>query len=140
MSNLGTYQLMTTLAKKVGGPEIFLLGLAVGGWVIGRSGEACIKAIVNKIKNGQRLSLDRQHLGKMFTIMVTTELTKGLKLNKGSEFYVLEQDHDSVLIVVSGDKDSPYFVSGKVLSKVSNYSPDTENFKEGAPIVNNVGS
>ena len=120
MSNLGTYQLMTTLAKKVGGPKVLACGLAVLGWAVGRSGEAGAKAIVNKFRNAPHTSSDYQHLGKTFTVKATTELAEGLILNEGSTFHVLERDQDSVLIAVPGDKNNPCFVSAEKLSKISN--------------------
>ena len=121
MSNLGTYQLMTTLAKKVGGPKKFLLIVAATGWIVLRSGEASAKAIVNKFRNAPHTSSDYQHHGETFTVKATTELVEVLNLNEGSTFHVLEQDQDSVLITVPGDKNNPYFVSEELLTNISNY-------------------
>ena len=121
MSNLGTYQLMTTLAKKVGGPKKFLLIVAATGWIVLRSGEASAKAIVNKFRNAPHTSSDYQHHGETFTVKATTELVEGLNLNEGSTFHVLEQDQDSVLITVPGDKNNPYFVSAELLKNLSDF-------------------
>ena len=140
MSNLGTYQLMTTLAKKVGGPKVLACGLAVLGWAVGRSGEAGAKAIVNKFRNAPHTSSDYQHHGETFTVKATTELVEGLNLNEGSTFHVLEQDQDSVLITVPGDKNNPYFVSAAKLSKISNYSPGTEAPGEDDTAVDDINS
>lgn len=140
MSNLGTYQLMTTLAKKVGGPKALACGLAVLGWAVGRSGEACAKVIVNKFRNAPQASSDYQHHGETFTVKATTELVEGLILNEGSTFHVLEQDQDSVLITVPGDKNNPYFVSAAKLSKISNYSPGTEAPGEDDTAVDDINS
>jgi hypothetical protein len=46
MSNLGGYQIMSTLAKKVGGPLVLAAITAVGGYVVLRSSEAGVKKIV----------------------------------------------------------------------------------------------
>ena len=140
MSNLGTYQLMTTLAKKVGGPKKFLLFVAATGWIVLRSGEASAKAIVNKFRNAPHTSSDYQHHGETFTVKATTELVEGLNLNEGSTFHVLEQDQDSVLITVPGDKNNPYFVSAAKLSKISNYSPGTEAPGEDDTAVDDINS
>jgi hypothetical protein len=43
MSNLGTYQIMTTIAKKVGGPISLAIGTLITGYCIGRTAEAGIK-------------------------------------------------------------------------------------------------
>lgn len=131
---------MTTLAKKVGGPKALACGLAVLGWAVGRSGEACAKVIVNKFRNAPQASSDYQHHGETFTVKATTELVEGLILNEGSTFHVLEQDQDSVLITVPGDKNNPYFVSAAKLSKISNYSPGTEAPGEDDTAVDDINS
>ena len=140
MSNLGTYQLMTTLAKKVGGPKNLLLIVAATGWVVLRSGEASAKAIVNKFRNAPHASSDYQHHGRIFTVKATTELVEGLILNEGSTFHVLEQDQDSALITVPGDKNNPYFVSAAKLLKISNYSPGAEAPGEDDIAVDDINS
>lgn len=140
MSNLGTYQLMTTLAKKVGGPKVLACGLAVLGWAVGRSGEAGAKAIVNKFRNAPHTSSEYQHLRETFAVTATTELAEGLILNEGSTFHVLERDQDSVLIAVPGDKNNPYFVSAEKLSKISNYSLGTEAPREDDTAVDDINS
>ena len=140
MSNLGTYQLMTTLAKKVGGPKVLACVLTVLGWAVGRSGEAGAKAIVNKFRNAPHTSSDYQHLRETFAVTVTTELAEGLILNEGSTFHVLERDQDSVLIAVPDDKNNPYFVSAEKLSKISNYSLETEAPREDDTAVDDINS
>lgn len=140
MSNLGTYQLMTTLAKKVGGPKVLACGLAVLGWAVGRSGEAGAKAIINKFRNATHTSSDYQHRGKTFTVKATTELAEGLILDEGSTFHILERDQDSVLIAVPGDENNPYFVSAEKLSKISNYSLGTEAPREDDTTVDDINS
>jgi hypothetical protein len=140
MSNLGTYQLMTTLAKKVGGPKKLLLIVAATGWIVLRSGEASAKAIVSKFRNTPHTSSDYQHFGETFAVTATTELVEGLILNEGSTFHVLERDQDSVLIAVSDDKNNPYFVSAEKLSKISNYSLGAEAPREDDTAVDDIHS
>lgn len=140
MSNLGTYQLMTTLAKKVGGPKKLLLIVAATGWIVLRSGEASAKAIVSKFRNTPHTSSDYQHFGETFAVTATTELVEGLILNEGSTFHVLERDQDSVLIAVSDDKNNPYFVSAEKISKISNYSLGAEAPREDDTAVDDIHS
>ena len=140
MSNLGTYQLMTTLAKKVGGPKKLLLIVAATGWIVLRSGEASAKAIVSKFRNTPHTSWDYQHFGETFAVTATTELVEGLILNEGSTFHALERDQDSVLIAVSDDKNNPYFVSTEKLSKISNYSLGAEAPREDDTAVDDIHS
>ena len=118
----------------------FLLIVAATGWIVLRSGEASAKAIVNKFRNAPHTSSDYQHHGETFTVKATTELVEGLNLNEGSTFHVLEQDQDSVLITVPGDKNNPYFVSAAKLSKISNYSPGTEAPGEDDTAVDDINS
>ena len=47
MNNLGLYKVMTTLAKKVGGPLNLLILSVSGGYGIGRLTEAGIKKYIN---------------------------------------------------------------------------------------------
>lgn len=46
MSNLGGYQTMTTMAKKCGGPGKFVFVIAVGGYVVFRTGELVSKRCI----------------------------------------------------------------------------------------------
>ena len=140
MSNLGTYQLMTILAKKVGGPKKLLLIVAATGWLVLRSGEAGAKAIVSKFRNAPHTSSDYQHFGETFAVTATTGVAEGLILNEGSTFHVLDRDQDSVLIAVPGNKNNPYFVSAEILSKISNYSLGAEVPRENDTAVDDINS
>ena len=51
MSNLGAYQWLTTVAKKVGGPKNFVLIIAGTGAVICKGGEIVVKKIIKELKN-----------------------------------------------------------------------------------------
>ena len=61
MSNLGMYQTITTLAKKVGGPKNLIILTMGAGYVVFRSGEAVVKKAVKetvkkiKSKNGKTM-------------------------------------------------------------------------------------
>ena len=49
MSNLGGYQILTTVAKKFGGPKIFIALLASGSAILGGGAFAVGTAIKNKV-------------------------------------------------------------------------------------------
>ncbi len=114
MSNLGWYQKMTTLAKKVGGP-LSLLGIVLFiGSVIGDA----IKGIVKEVK---KIIMKKRYANILFTISTDTTDKQGLKFQKGGQFRVLEADGEAVLIELLGNKDNPYFVSGNFLRTISDF-------------------
>ena len=60
MSNLGMYQTLTTMAKKVGGPKIFIALLASGSAILGGgafAGGTAIKNIVKATSKNSFLSI-----------------------------------------------------------------------------------
>ena len=77
MSNLGWYQIMTTVAKKVGGP-LKLGGMLVGGGVlIGVGGTSGVIAIKKKITD----ELDKKKQAEQAAIIYTVK--KEGKSNEG---------------------------------------------------------
>lgn len=126
MSNLGGYQVFTTLAKKVGGPGKLVALIASGGAIIGgltvKGGEFAIKkakkTIVNYREKSNNLYKDTQVI---YTIKQYGESNEGLKLNVGDSYRVLESDGNAVLIELIGNEDNPYFVSKELLKQISDY-------------------
>lgn len=45
MGNLGLYQFMTTAAAAVGGPVVFLAGVGIAGYVIGKGIEFIVPIV-----------------------------------------------------------------------------------------------
>lgn len=118
MGNLGRYQTMTTLAKKVGGPEK-LFGLVFAAGVASyRPMEASLKAAVRRVKARSEPCPTKN---QVFQVASDGNAGGGLTLRAGGEFRVLECDRDAVLIEVIGDDNNPYAASGEFLSSVSNY-------------------
>lgn len=126
MSNLGGYQVFTTLAKKVGGPGNLIALIAGGGAIVGgiavKCGEFAVKkgkqAIVNRKKNDSSINSDT-----IYTVEREAESNEGLRFKVGDSFRVLECDGDAILIELIENKNNPYFVSEKLLKEISNY-PD----------------
>jgi hypothetical protein len=119
MSNLGAYQVMTTLAKRVGGPCILMVLTMVTGWAIGRSTEAGGKTIRRRLRQHSQNSTFSTR--EIFTVTAETTCGSGLILRKNDKFRVLERDDDAVLVEVMGDAENPYFVSAEILAKISNF-------------------
>lgn len=122
MSNLGLYQVMTTVAKKVGGPLVLVVGTAFGGWAIGRGAEAGGKSIAKRVK------AFRQKRGEAVEVVLPVHVVSeeadcggGLTLTVGDRLRVLDRDGHAVLIEVLDDPNSPYFVSAEILCAVSDY-------------------
>lgn len=121
MSNLGAYQVATTLAKKVGGMEnLFGLTAGVGGLIT--AGVIFVgKAITDKIA----LSIENQEKSKrasiIYTVQVDGHSNEGLHFMVGEYFNVLDVAEDAVLIRKIGDSNNPYFVSEKFLKSISDF-------------------
>jgi hypothetical protein len=120
MINLGFYQTMTTIARKVGGPRRLVTIIAVGGYGVIRTGEAGTKKVARAIKNRSAPCATK---GQVFRATSDGE-DSGLKIRAGDEYQVLERDGDAILIEVLGDPSSPYFVSSKFLRSVSDFPQD----------------
>lgn len=117
MSNLGLYQTMTTLSKKVGGPTQFILIILGCGYGIGRFTEAGIKRVVKAIREYGK----NDSLPKTYHIFSDSKSNEGVIFSIGDTFQVLERDKDAVLIEKNGDNANPYFVSAKLLQSISDY-------------------
>ncbi|RKJ71316.1 hypothetical protein D7X33_22495 [Butyricicoccus sp. 1XD8-22] len=123
MSNLGMYQTITTLAKKVGGPKKLIILTMGAGYVVFRSGEAVVKKAVKetvkivKSKNGKTM----QSVERIFDVISNGKSDGGLELNVGDKYRILETDGEAILIEKIGDPNSPYFVSADFLQSVSNF-------------------
>lgn len=120
MGNLGWYQLMTTLAKKVGGPKNLFLLVAAGGYTIVRSVETGGKIVYRLVKNKSKSTSQESSL----EICAFTENgigENGLSFSSGDKFFIAEIHDDAVLIEKENDDNNPYFVSANWLQTVSNY-------------------
>ena len=122
MSNLGFYQTMTTFAKKVGGPVKLVGIIAIGGYIVLRSGEALVKKSVKTIKtrlDSKKLQIEDS---KVYEVITDSEDKNGVKLYIGDKFRILESDGEAVLIEKIGDNNNPYVVSATFLSSISNFA------------------
>jgi uncharacterized membrane-anchored protein YhcB (DUF1043 family) len=120
VGNLGAYQLITTVAKKVGGPVKLAAGVAVGGYVVIRTAEGVIKKVIKKVKKHKETKT-ALNTSKLYTVHECAESNEGLMFNISDTYRVLEKDGDSVLIEKIGDANNPYFVSEELLGKISDY-------------------
>ncbi|MEG1884559.1 MAG: hypothetical protein RR224_12720 [Clostridia bacterium] len=81
MSNLGGYQTLTALAKKVGGPGKLVALIAGGGVLIGgiavKGGELVIKKAIAKNKEKNGASLEKNQI--RYTVQQDGESNEGLE-------------------------------------------------------------
>lgn len=122
MSNLGWYQVMSTTAKKVGGP-LKLVGLVLGsGIVIGGStvlgGQAAAKKLVKKLDEKKREAAS----AVIYKVHTEGRSNEGLLFSVDDTFKVLEIDGDAALIEKIGDENNPYYVSARFLRRISDYT------------------
>ncbi len=122
MGNLGGYQTMTTLAKKVGGPGALTVVIAVGGWAIGRGAESGGRSVLRAAKAAARKwNVACSTKGQVFDVVSDGGDGKGLTLRAGDQFRVMECDGKAILIEVLGGTNNPYFTSAQFLTSVSGF-------------------
>ena len=120
MGNLGWYQLMTTVAKKVGGPKQLLALVAAGGYVIIRGVEAGGKNVIKLVKKDNKEKSPSKVL-PAYKFIIDGKDDKGLVFSSGDVFYVAARHDDVILIEKEKDDNNPYFVSVDWLMKVSSF-------------------
>ena len=124
MSNLGWYQILTTAAKKVGGPKQ-LIGLLVGGGaLLGGGAVACVSALKKKITSELEKKRNIEKAAEIYTVCVEGTSNEGLHFKVNDKFKVLYNDGDTGLVEIIGDSNSPYIVSLQFLSSISDYKQD----------------
>ena len=123
MGNLGAYQWITTVSKKVGGPVKLLVGIALGGYTVIRLGEAGIKKVIRTVKTHHEKSGEiTANTSKVYVVKSQGKSNDGLEFAAGDKFRVLESDGDAILIEKLGDSNSPYFVAADFLRAISDYT------------------
>lgn len=114
------YQWMTATSKKVRGPINLLLIAAGIGAVIYKSGEVAVKKCIKTVHN-KKHNKNRCVESTVYTVNVKGKSNEDIEFDEGEQFVVLETDGDAVLVEKLGDKSNLYFVSGKLLSYISDY-------------------
>lgn len=126
MSNLGMYQTLVSVAKRVGGPERLVAALLAGGYVMGKSTELGSKKLVKVSKAAlKKRNKPCATKGQLFDVTADgADSSAGLSLRGGDVFRVLECDADSILIEVLGNPNNPYAVSRQFLMTISAFPAD----------------
>ena len=123
MGNLGDYQKIVEIAKKVGGPRILAAIVAAGGFVaggiVGVVGTKGAERVSKAAKKQKSAPSDTKE--ELYTVTSDDEESGGLRLRVGDKYRVLGRDRDSILIEVLNDANNPYFVSREFLQSVSDF-------------------
>lgn len=117
MGNLGLYQLMTTMAKRVGGPAV-LGGLVLGAGALLAEGR---HVITDKVSAAIAKKNQSRDAAVVHVVEKEGTSNEGLVFKVGEAFKVLEIDGDAALVEKLGDANNPYFVSARFLRTISDY-------------------
>lgn len=126
MSNLGWYQIMTTVAKKCGGPLKLFCLVAGGGILVGVLGTKAVDGVAGSVKNSDAKKKKACEQLKIYNVYKEGVSNEGLQFLVGDTFKVLERDGNAVLIEKIGDDNNPYFVASDFLNEISDYNLSTE--------------
>lgn len=108
MSNLGAYQWITTVSKKVGGLVNLLLIVGGGSIAIWEAGKGVFKKTAEY--------LDRKYFIRQKEYEIINDFSYfELKLSKGDKFRIVGIDRDSTLIEILNDVNNPYVIPTKYL-------------------------
>lgn len=121
MSNLGGYQTIVQLSKKVGGPG--KLGLIVfgAGYLVLRPTETLARSLYKKAKNGLQRETTPLDRSDIYTVSAEADSGNGLLLAPGDKFSEVGRDKETVIINVEGHESNPHVVSALLLSQISDY-------------------
>lgn len=119
MSNLGWYQVMTTVSKKVSGPVKLALLVAGAGYVVLRPIESLSKKTFKMVKNKMQKNASNIKSSTVFTVSNDPEDASGLKFKSGDKYRIIETDGDAALIEILENDNNPYFVSYEFLKTIS---------------------
>ena len=114
MGNLGDYQIMTTIAKRVGGPKKLALLFLGAGYIGFRPIEEVIKRFVSeKTKDSKQI----EYLVEGLSVSKTATDNQGLTLREGDIVNIIVFADDGVLIEIVDNENNPYFVSKDFLAE-----------------------
>lgn len=120
MSNLGLYQVVTTLMKRVGGPKKFFAMILGAGAAGGAVATLAIQKVISIVEKRNRSNAS---LGDIeFPYQFKKKGKEGReKVKPGEKFRVLNNDGDVVFIQKESDPEYFHFLSEEFLMKVSDF-------------------
>ncbi|MGY2747845.1 hypothetical protein [Arthrobacter sp. UYCu723] len=124
MSNLGGYQTITTIFKALGGPKKAVVVILGGTFAVGGVAGSFVPSAFKHAKAAvKKRTSPGPTTGQMFTVHTDRDGDDRSepKLRVGDQYRVLERDGDAVLIDVLNNANNPYFVSGEILARISDF-------------------
>lgn len=119
MGNLGAYQAVTTLMKKVGGPVQLAVIVIGAGYIVLRPAEEGARRFARSLKKKWE---KKKLFGGADINHMTADLclANGVTLNAGDEFAVLAVENDEALLMPKHG-DASIILPIKLLCEVSDY-------------------
>lgn len=124
MSNLGGYQTIVTLMKRLGGPKKFTIISVSTIATLTLAARKLVADLFEKLKSYNKKDLTELPI---YEFTVTDLESSEVQITAGMKFRVLVSDSDMILIEIIDDPNSPYCVSPEWLITVSNYKGGVEN-------------
>lgn len=122
VGNLGNYQVMTTLAKRVGGPVLLGLVTLGTGYFVGKTAEVGGKRGFSALMNAiRKRSAPCPVKNEVFVVRTDGTDDQGLEFRTGAEYRVLECSDDAILVELVGSDDNPHVVSDAFLATISDF-------------------
>ena len=118
MSNLGGYQVLTTAAKKLGGPGLLVVAIAGTGYVVFRLLEEGGKTVYKKVK---KKKIQKDEMIQEYIVKKDKIDPQGKEFKKGDIIRILDTVDDGFLIEIVGDKNNPYIVSYDFLKDITDF-------------------
>lgn len=115
MSNLGSYQRMTILAKKVGGPVKLAIITASAGFCFFRGIEEGGRRTIKFIKN--KLASECEVCDVEFETLIENEI----RVKPNDKIRILEEVEDGYLVEIIGRKDNPFIISKEQLEAMTGF-------------------
>lgn len=119
-NNLGWYKILTTSAKKVGGPLPLVGCILLAGYAGGRAVEFAADKIISRVKKNSADN-DAFDCDMIYTVNTTSQFEDEVSFSEGDCFRIVAKDNDALIIEIIGAERNPYLVSEEWLLAVSNY-------------------
>lgn len=125
MSNLGLYQTVVTVMKRLGGPKV-AIPLVLGG--VGAIGYG-VRTVQDRIVGSRVGDTGGQTVAGTYMVKVPGE-SGGETFRPGDELRVMESDGEAVLVERLGDEESPYVVPSDMLHSSSEQEPGNQKERD----------
>lgn len=121
LSNLGWYQKITQISKKLGGPKNFIASVFGIGVVVGGTAAVFGNSLVKHLTNKKADEEEKLKSQIIYKVLKNGKSNEGLILKEGDLFKVIEKDGDVGLIEILEDNNNPHYISLSYLKLISNY-------------------